>query len=94
MATQTSALAAPFIYESGLEVLPIGGFTGTIPEPTLANLRAEIRQGRFHLVLQSPAVRDPRFRWVAGHCARVTVPVGSTPGVPADRFNVYYCGAA
>jgi 4-amino-4-deoxy-L-arabinose transferase-like glycosyltransferase len=35
MATQTAAVAAPFIYDSGQEVLPIGGFTGTIPEPTL-----------------------------------------------------------
>ncbi|HUD17470.1 MAG TPA: glycosyltransferase family 39 protein, partial [Acidimicrobiales bacterium] len=31
LATQTSALAAPYIYQSGREVLPIGGFTGTIP---------------------------------------------------------------
>ena len=42
MAAQTSALAAPFIYVSGREVLPIGGYTGTIPAPTLAQLQAMI----------------------------------------------------
>ena len=31
MATQTSAVAAPFIYDSGREVLPIGGYTGNDP---------------------------------------------------------------
>ena len=40
-----------FIYDSGLEALPIGGFTGTIPAPTLAQLQADVRAGRFHLVL-------------------------------------------
>ncbi len=39
MATQTSAVAAPFIYDTGQEVVPIGGiFTGTIPEPSLDTL--------------------------------------------------------
>lgn len=39
MATQASALAAPFIWASGKEVLPVGGFTGTIPEPSLPALK-------------------------------------------------------
>ena len=30
-AVQTSALAAPLIWATGQGVLPIGGFTGTIP---------------------------------------------------------------
>jgi hypothetical protein len=38
MAVYTSAVAAGFISASGKEILPIGGFTGTIPEPTLAQL--------------------------------------------------------
>ena len=50
-ATQTSALAAAIIFDSGLEVLPIGGFTGTIPSPTLSELQADIRERRIHLVL-------------------------------------------
>ena len=38
LATQTSAVASVFVYDSGQEALPIGGFTGTIPSPTLQQL--------------------------------------------------------
>ena len=39
MATQTSVLAAPIIFTTGQEILPIGGYTGTIPEPAVAAVR-------------------------------------------------------
>lgn len=42
LAAQSSAMASVFIYDSGLEALPIGGFTGTIPAPTLGQLQADI----------------------------------------------------
>jgi hypothetical protein len=89
MATQTSAVAAPFIYDTGQEVLPIGGFTGTIPAPTLSSLKAMIARGDFRLVIQAPVVDDPRLVWTAGHC--FALPVASTQG--RLRFAVYYCGA-
>ena len=56
-----------FIYDTGLEALPIGGFTGTIPSPTLGQLQDDIRQGKFHLVLAA-ATGDPRLAWIAAHC--------------------------
>ena len=34
LATQTATLASVYIYASGQEALPIGGFTGTIPSAT------------------------------------------------------------
>jgi 4-amino-4-deoxy-L-arabinose transferase-like glycosyltransferase len=68
LATQTSGVASVFIYLSGREALPIGGFTGTIPVPTLRQLRADIRAGRFLLVM-APSTTDPRLRWIATHCA-------------------------
>ena len=83
-ATQTSALAAPFIYASGLEVLPIGGFTGTIPSPTLGQLQADIREGRFHLVLAATST-DPRLRWIAAHCLRL--------GNATTVLHNYYCAS-
>jgi 4-amino-4-deoxy-L-arabinose transferase-like glycosyltransferase len=67
MAVQSSAFASVFIYTSGLEVLPIGGFTGTIPSPTLSDLEADIRSGQFHLVL-ALTTTDPRIQWIAAHC--------------------------
>jgi len=90
MATQTSAVAAPFIFDSGQEVLPIGGFTGTIPEPTLPAIEALVRSGSFHLVIQSPSPTDARFRWIARHCLPVAPPKGNG-GAPAGRFAIFYC---
>jgi 4-amino-4-deoxy-L-arabinose transferase-like glycosyltransferase len=91
MATQTSAVAAPFIYDSGREVLPIGGYTGTIPEPSAAKLRSMILAGDFHLVIQSPTVTDPRLMEVARQC----FPVPSATQAPGQpRFAIYYCGRA
>jgi hypothetical protein len=69
LAAQSSALAAVFIYDSGQEALPIGGFTGTIPSPTLAQLKADIADGTFHLaILSAQPSRDPRVRYIAAHC--------------------------
>jgi hypothetical protein len=81
LAAQTAAVAA-FFAASGEEVLPIGGFTGTIPSPTLSQLRAGIRAGRFHLVL-AYSTSDPRIAWIAAHCRNVT-----TAGSP---LRSYFC---
>jgi 4-amino-4-deoxy-L-arabinose transferase-like glycosyltransferase len=86
MATQTSALAAPFIFASGAEVLPIGGFTGTIPSPTLAQLVRWIHEGRFHLVLESSHATGQRFEWIAEHCLSVPRPANG-----ARSLAIYYC---
>jgi hypothetical protein len=87
LAAQTAALAAFFASASGEEALPIGGFTGTIPSPTLAQLQADIRAGRFHLVLAEDT-SDPRIGWIATHCQDVTKaaggPLKSYFCVPAD----------
>jgi 4-amino-4-deoxy-L-arabinose transferase-like glycosyltransferase len=81
LATQSAALASVFIYDTGLEALPIGGFTGTIPAPTLGQLQADIRQGKFHLVLTG-TTRDPRLAWIARHCK----PLGA-----ASALRKYFC---
>ena len=85
MAVQTAAVAA-FFSSSGQEVLPIGGFTGTIPSPTLSQLQADIRAGQFHLVLAYSST-DPRIEWIAAHCQNVTksgTPLKSYFCLPAD----------
>ncbi len=80
MATQTSYIASIFSYVSGQEALPIGGFTGTIPSPTLSQLQADIHEGKFHLVL-APSLADPRIQWIAANC-RLLSP------------HVYFCAEA
>jgi 4-amino-4-deoxy-L-arabinose transferase-like glycosyltransferase len=82
LATQTSALAAAIILDSGLEVLPIGGFTGTSPSPTLPQLEADIRHGRMHLVLIATNA-DPRMRWIITHCPHT--------GDATPTVHNYYC---
>jgi 4-amino-4-deoxy-L-arabinose transferase-like glycosyltransferase len=79
MAVYTSAVAAGFISASGKEILPIGGFTGTIPEPTLAQLEGMIRTGMFHLALLIGG-HDPRLTWIASHCQHLG-PGGGTSGL-------------
>jgi hypothetical protein len=89
MASQTSALAAPFIYASGQEVLPIGGYTGSIPEPTLPAIQSMVHAGDFHLVLQSPKTADPRLVWIARRCLRAPQPAGQ--GANAGHYAIFYC---
>jgi 4-amino-4-deoxy-L-arabinose transferase-like glycosyltransferase len=87
MAAQTSALASPFIYATGQEVVPIGGYTGTIPEPSLARLQAMIKAGDFHLVLQTRTASDPRLVWVAQHCRLLPATAQGE-----NQFVPYFCG--
>jgi len=77
LAAQSSYIASIFAYLSGKEALPIGGFTGTIPSPTLSQLQADIHSGQFHLVL-ALSTADPRIRWIAAHCQPL-------------RGTTYYC---
>jgi 4-amino-4-deoxy-L-arabinose transferase-like glycosyltransferase len=89
MATQTAVLAAPFIWASGQEVVPIGGFTGTIPEPTLATLQHLINTGYVRTFLQSPTTTDPRLTWIARHCLHIrTRSAGQRTVLP---LAVYFC---
>jgi 4-amino-4-deoxy-L-arabinose transferase-like glycosyltransferase len=91
LATQTSALAAPYIYQSGREVLPIGGFTGTIPAPTLTSLKAMVAAGDFHIAVQSPTTTDPRLLWIAGHCRSIAGPRSTKAAPIIGHFAIYYC---
>jgi hypothetical protein len=88
MATQTSALAAPFIWATGKEILPIGGFTGTIPEPSLNALKNLIELNDVRTFIQSPTTTDPRLVWIARHC--INVNAKKTTPVPLP-VAVYYC---
>jgi len=82
LATYTSLVAAPLIYATGDEVLPIGGFRGTNPWPPLATLRRLVASGGLHIVLGGGT--DPRMEWVSAHCTHLH-PVGVIPA--------FYCGA-
>ncbi len=67
MAAQSAGLPSFIIYDTGLEALPIGGYDGTTPSPTLAQLQVDIRHGLFHLVWIASST-GPRLRWITTHC--------------------------
>jgi hypothetical protein len=85
--TDTSGLAQNLILYSGREVLPIGGFLGNVPSPTLATLRADISRGyvRAFVLPVSPPGPDPRVRWIESHCTRQPQPPHPRPA-PAANF--------
>jgi 4-amino-4-deoxy-L-arabinose transferase-like glycosyltransferase len=51
LAVQSWTEASPYIVATGQEVMPIGGFSGSVPSPTLARLRALVRTGQLRFVL-------------------------------------------
>ena len=90
LGTDTSGLAQNFILYSGREVLPIGGFLGNVPAPTLATLRADISRGyvRVFVLPVSPPGPDPRVRWIESHCTRQPRPPHHGPVLAAN----FFCG--
>jgi hypothetical protein len=51
MAVESWDTAAPYIVATGQEVMPMGGFSGTVPEPTLAQVQALVRSGQLRFFL-------------------------------------------
>ena len=51
MATQSWSQAAPYILATGKEILPIGGFSGSVPSPTLRHVRHLITAGQLRFFL-------------------------------------------
>jgi 4-amino-4-deoxy-L-arabinose transferase-like glycosyltransferase len=88
--TDTSGYAASYILYSGREVLPIGGYLGNVPAPTLATLRADIGRGyvRLFVLPVSPPGPDPRVRWIESHCIRLPRP----PRRPPVPYANFFCG--
>ncbi|HEX3515192.1 MAG TPA: glycosyltransferase family 39 protein [Trebonia sp.] len=83
----TSGLAADYILYSGREVLPIGGYLGNVPAPTLTALQADISRGyvQAFVLPVSPPGQDPRVRWIESQCTRQPPPPNSRP-VPYAHF--------
>ena len=90
MAAQTSAVAAPYIYATGDEVLPLGGYTGTQPSPSRAAVRAMVAEGRFHLALVASPASTASAAFVAAHCLFVPPRPGQGTTL-APKIKVYYC---
>jgi 4-amino-4-deoxy-L-arabinose transferase-like glycosyltransferase len=88
MATDSSILAAPYILATGREILPIGGFQGGIPAPTLTRLQRYIDSGEVRALLVPRTSDDPRVVWIHAHCA---APAESASGGRGPTA-LYDCG--
>ena len=88
LGTDTSGLAQNYILYSGREVLPIGGYLGNVPAPTLATLQEDISRGyvRVFVLPVSPPGSDPRVRWIESHCTRQPLPPNQRPLPYANFF--------
>jgi hypothetical protein len=69
---ETSYLASEYILASGHEFLPVGGYTGEVPVPTLHQFIHYIAEGKVKNVeaATQPLTRDPDLRWVVAHCEK------------------------
>ncbi len=86
LATDSSILAAPFILATGSEVLPIGGFQGGIPSPTLARLQRYVAAGEVRAFVVPVHSDDPRIEWIHSHC---TLP--GSEGASGGPTALYVC---
>jgi hypothetical protein len=84
--TDTSGLAQDYILYSGREVLPIGGYLGNGPAPTLATLQADIDNGYVQVFVLpvSPSGPDPRVQWIESHCTALPQAPHNPPPPYAD----------
>jgi hypothetical protein len=94
--------ASAYILATGREVLPMGGFSGTVPEPTLARVKQLVATGQLRFFLLGTAGGGPGggrgastaqvVSWVESACAAVPArDYGAAAGVSAG--TLYQCGS-
>jgi 4-amino-4-deoxy-L-arabinose transferase-like glycosyltransferase len=79
LTTFTSLSAAPFIVTTDELILPIGGFNGQDPSPTLKDFRSYVKKGDVQFVLSEQNKRAAKVssttseirRWVNQNCEKV-----------------------
>jgi 4-amino-4-deoxy-L-arabinose transferase-like glycosyltransferase len=105
MAVSSWIGALPYVIATGQEVMPMGGFTGTVPSPTLAQVQERVRAGqlRFFLLSQANSGFPPGGfggpstsstttaieSWVKGTCS--TVPASDYRGASPATQTLYAC---
>jgi hypothetical protein len=84
----TSILAGGFIMMTGHEFLPVGGFTGGAPVPTLGRIEQLANDGEIRLAyVPLDATDDRRVAWIVDHCGTLGPPVHQRGGVTLQNFR-------
>jgi 4-amino-4-deoxy-L-arabinose transferase-like glycosyltransferase len=109
MAVDSWETASSYILATGQEVMPMGGFSGTVPSPTLAQVQHLVRTGQLKFFLISGSGSGGRGgfagggstssavdAWVRSACTTVpaTAYAGSTATTGAGGQSLYACSAA
>ncbi len=89
---ETSSASSIPILDTGREFLPVGGFSGRVPSPTLAQFVGDVRAGRVAVVLVAvaPRTRNPDMLWVLAHC-RSPRDSGPDRDIGGRTMRVYDC---
>ena len=107
MAVSSWNEASPFILSTGQEVMPMGGFSGSVPEPTLARVKELVNSGQLRFFLLNGTGTGRGFggggstsstidSWVQSACR--TVPAKdyatvSAAGSGGTAGTLYVCGS-
>ena len=92
MATQSWSQAAPYILATGKEVLPVGGFSGSVPSPTLPHVRRLIAAGQLRFFLLGEQGSGFMGRAKGGQSLAITTWVQHACA-PTATTGLYNCSA-
>ncbi len=93
--SETSSGSSIPILDTGREFLPVGGFTGRVPSPTLPQFIDDVRRGRVAVVLAAvaPRTRNPDMLWAIAHCRPVRYN-GPDSHIAGRTMRFYACSPA
>jgi 4-amino-4-deoxy-L-arabinose transferase-like glycosyltransferase len=104
LAVSSWSEASAYILATGQEVMPMGGFSGSVPEPTLARVKQLVATGqlRFFLLGGADGFGGPGrggtgstasqvTGWVESSCA--TVPATDYGSASGSGGTLYVCGS-
>jgi 4-amino-4-deoxy-L-arabinose transferase-like glycosyltransferase len=92
MATQSWSQAAPYILATGGEVLPIGGFSGSVPSPTLRHFQHLVDAGQLRYFLAGQQGSGFMGRARSGQALAITTWV-QHDCAPLATTSLYECSA-
>jgi len=92
-ATDSWSTAAPYIMATGQDFLPMGGFSGSVPEPTMATARRLVAAGDLHYFLLAAPGAGGRGAGRRGGAASPTAAIAAwvrstCVEVPSARWGV------
>jgi 4-amino-4-deoxy-L-arabinose transferase-like glycosyltransferase len=98
MAVESWTEASPYILATGQEVMPMGGFSGSVPEPALARVKQLVTSGQLRFFLLNGTGTGGGFSARAGGGSTVQTVVSwvesSCAKVPARDYSATSSGAS